>query len=139
LTPDEVLRLPRDEALVIFRGQKVLKVKKFDFTKHPEAKKLRTCNARNHIPNWRSEKSVLTQPTKISPVSGSAPPAESIATAKAIKRKEHAHSETPFTEINTPLTGLPEEKTDDEEIPVVDDVLHEPFGNIDIDDLLSDL
>jgi type IV secretion system protein VirD4 len=55
LTPDEVLRLPRDDALVIFRGQKVLKVKKFDYTKHPESKKLRDCNARDYIPNWREE------------------------------------------------------------------------------------
>ena len=55
LTPDEVLRLPREDALVIFRGQKVLKVKKFDYTKHPESKKLRDCNARDYIPNWRIE------------------------------------------------------------------------------------
>ena len=55
LTPDEVLRLPRDDALIIFRGQKVLKVKKFDYTKHPESKKMRECSARNHIPNWRME------------------------------------------------------------------------------------
>jgi len=53
LTPDEVLRLSRDEALVIFRGQKVLKVKKFDYTKHPESKKMRDCNVRNYIPHWR--------------------------------------------------------------------------------------
>jgi len=52
LTPDEVLRLSRDEALVIFRGQKVLKVKKFDYTKHPESKKMRDCNVRNYIPSW---------------------------------------------------------------------------------------
>jgi type IV secretion system protein VirD4 len=55
LTPDEVLRMPREDALVIFRGQKVLKVKKFDFTKHPESKKLRKCNVRNYVPNWRPE------------------------------------------------------------------------------------
>jgi len=54
LTPDEVLRLPKEEALVILRGQKVLKVNKFDFTKHPESKKLRDCNARDYIPNWRT-------------------------------------------------------------------------------------
>ena len=53
LTPDEVLRLPRDEALVIFRGQKVLKVKKFDYTKHPDSKKMRVCNAHDYTPNWR--------------------------------------------------------------------------------------
>ena len=55
LTPDEVLRLPRDEALVIFRGQKVLKVKKFDYTKHLESKKIRNCNIRSYIPNWRAQ------------------------------------------------------------------------------------
>jgi len=54
LTPDEVLRLPREEALVIFRGQKVLKVKKFDYTKHPESRKIRNSNARDYIPNWHT-------------------------------------------------------------------------------------
>jgi len=58
LTPDEVLRLPREDALVIFRGQKVLKVRKFDFTKHPESKKLIDCNARDYVPNWRLKKEV---------------------------------------------------------------------------------
>jgi len=58
LTPDEVLRLPREDALIIFRGQKVLKVKKFDFTKHPESKKMMDCNARDYIPNWRVEESL---------------------------------------------------------------------------------
>jgi len=53
LTPDEVLRLPREDALIIFRGQKVLKVKKFDYTKHPESKWMRDCNARDYVPNWR--------------------------------------------------------------------------------------
>ena len=38
LTPDEVLRLPNDELLIILRGQKVLRAKKFDFTEHPYAK-----------------------------------------------------------------------------------------------------
>ena len=36
LTPDEVLRLPIDQALVIIRGKKALKVNKFDYSKHPE-------------------------------------------------------------------------------------------------------
>lgn len=35
LTPDEVLRLPIDQALVIIRGKKALKVNKFDYSKHP--------------------------------------------------------------------------------------------------------
>ena len=53
LTPDEVLRLPLDEALIILRGQKVLKVGKFDYTLHPESKKLKSCRACDHVPEWR--------------------------------------------------------------------------------------
>ncbi len=53
LTPDEILRLPLDTALVILRGQKVLKVEKYDYTLHPDAKKLVTKKASEHIPKWR--------------------------------------------------------------------------------------
>lgn len=38
LTPDEVLRLPNEELLIIIRGQKVLRAKKFDYTGHPYAR-----------------------------------------------------------------------------------------------------
>ena len=53
LTPDEVLRLPIDEALVIIRGKKTLKVDKMDYSKHPEYPLLRSCKASTHIPEWR--------------------------------------------------------------------------------------
>ncbi len=53
MTPDEVLRLPLDEALIILRGQKVLKVGKFDFTLHPESRRLKSCRASDHVPEWR--------------------------------------------------------------------------------------
>lgn len=53
LTPDEVLRLPIDEALVIIRGKKTLKVDKMDYSKHPEYSLLRSCKASAHIPEWR--------------------------------------------------------------------------------------
>lgn len=52
LTPDEVLRLPLDEELIILRGQKVLRAQKFDYTLHPEAKKLVKRKASSHIPEW---------------------------------------------------------------------------------------
>ena len=55
MTPDEVLRLPLDEALIILRGQKVLKVGKYDYTLHPESKKLQTIKASEHIPEWRKQ------------------------------------------------------------------------------------
>lgn len=56
LTPDEVLRLPIDEALIIARGQKPLKVNKYDYSIHPESSKLRNCKASQYIPLWRQEK-----------------------------------------------------------------------------------
>ena len=44
---------PSHRALVIIRGQKVLKVDKMDYSKHPEAPKLHSCKASSHIPEWR--------------------------------------------------------------------------------------
>lgn len=54
MTPDEVLRFPLDQALIILRGQKVLKVEKYDYTLHPESKKLISCRANDHVPEWRN-------------------------------------------------------------------------------------
>ncbi len=56
MTPDEVLRMPMDTALIIIRGQNVFKVKKFDYSLHPESKKLRKMKATEHIPKWRENK-----------------------------------------------------------------------------------
>ncbi len=53
LTPDEVLRLPIDKALVIIRGKKTLKVDKMDYSKHPDYPLLRFCKASAHVPEWR--------------------------------------------------------------------------------------
>lgn len=55
LTPDEILRLPLDTALIILRGQKVLKVEKYDYTLHPDSKKLISRKASEHIPKWRKQ------------------------------------------------------------------------------------
>ena len=53
MTADEVIRMPMDEALVILRGQNVLKVKKFDYTRHPESRKLKKRKAVSYIPEWQ--------------------------------------------------------------------------------------
>ena len=53
LTPDEVLRLPLDQALIILRGQKVLQVGKYDYIRHPESKKLKPCHVSEHVPEWK--------------------------------------------------------------------------------------
>ena len=70
LTPDEVLRLPIDEALIIIRGKKTLKVDKMDYSKHPEYPLLRSCKASAHIPEWRRlemEAAAPPQPAKPAP------------------------------------------------------------------------
>ena len=52
-TMDEVLRLDLDRALVIIRGKNVLEVNKFDYSRHPESKKLRASKASAHVPDWK--------------------------------------------------------------------------------------
>ena len=73
LTPDEVLRLPIDEALIIVRGMKPLKVNKYDYSMHPEYSKLKSCKASAYIPAWRQEekeprKKKKTSKPKSSPI-----------------------------------------------------------------------
>ena len=57
-TMDEVLRLDLDKALVIIRGRNILEVNKFDYSKHPESRKMRQAKASSHIPAWRKQKAV---------------------------------------------------------------------------------
>ena len=58
---DEVLRLDLDKALVIIRGKNILEVNKYDYSRHPESKKLRPSKASAHVPEWRkSEQPVQT-------------------------------------------------------------------------------
>ena len=63
--------MPLDNALIILRGQKVLKVEKYDYTLHPDAKKLTIRKASDHVPKWRmngiAEESIYMPHTK-SPV-----------------------------------------------------------------------
>ena len=51
LTPDEILRFPNDELLIILRGENVLRAKKFDYTNHPFAKYLMTSSIFDYRPN----------------------------------------------------------------------------------------
>lgn len=54
LTADEVMRLESNKALIIIRGQKILKVDKFDYSKHPGAKNFEHTYIRNYVPQWRA-------------------------------------------------------------------------------------
>jgi len=143
LTPDEVLRLPRDDALVIFRGQKVLKVKKFDYTKHPESRKIRDCNVRNYIPNWRLQQVSVSLPT---PKHESMPAS---ATTPLSRPPQHPHAITtnrltPVTSPSPAFTVPPEHKQErnmegESAHERLDSIASEPFDTIDIDEVLADL
>lgn len=95
LTPDEVLRLPIKQALVIIRGQKVLKVDKMDYSKHPGASKLRSCKASAHIPEWRRLEQEQPKP------SAAQPKPQAPAPKKPVKKKPKAAS----TSTNTKQTA----------------------------------
>lgn len=94
LTPDEILRLPLDTALVILRGQKVLKVEKYDYTLHPDAQKLTPRKASEHIPEWRKNGS--SEETDYRPQSSSG--------SSKRKRRPSSASITTFY-IRTRLSG----------------------------------
>ena len=53
LLPDEVLRFPWDMGLLFIRGQKALRVRKMDYTKHPDSRYLKMEKTAEHIPEWR--------------------------------------------------------------------------------------
>lgn len=65
MTPDEVLRLPLDQALIILRGQKVLKVGKYDYTLHPESKSFLFAV---QVTTFPSGESSLRQRNRTSPI-----------------------------------------------------------------------
>lgn len=89
MTMDEVLRMDIDKALVILRGKKVLEVDKYDYSKHPEAKKLRAAKAASHIPAWQTqmreaEKQAEDTASALPPVSMAEPATET--TPPPVKR-----------------------------------------------------
>ena len=98
LTPDEVLRLPIMQALVIIRGQKVLKVEKMDYSKHPESKKLRSCKASAHIPEWRQ----LEEQEKAAP-----PPSETPKPKAAPKKPARKKQKDPTKSAEKPAKTQP--------------------------------
>ena len=110
MTPDEVLRLPLDQALIILRGQKVLKVGKYDYTLHPESQKLKATRASDHVPAWRqlpeTEESDFTSLIKPKPKKAKAPK----------KGKAPSVPENPFADV---LDDLPSLFPPDEECTIV--------------------
>ncbi len=52
LLPDEILRYPLDQGLLIIRGQKVCRFRKMDYLEHPDSKYLTLEKVEAHVPDW---------------------------------------------------------------------------------------
>ena len=76
LTPDEVLRLPPDQVLIFIRGQKVMRAKRFDYSLHPDYKKLKSRKAILHEPDWKTSQALSVSPSSPSPSTIAAIPVE---------------------------------------------------------------
>ena len=108
LTPDEVLRLPIEEALVIVRGKKVLRVHKMDYSLHPAYRELHSCKASAHVPAWRAaleadgeEPDITVEPL---PQAAAKPPAGKTGKKCAARRKSPAKTSNIETSAPKPST-----------------------------------
>lgn len=52
LLPDEILRFPLDQGLLIIRGQKVCRFRKMDYLEHPDSQYMILEKVEEHIPEW---------------------------------------------------------------------------------------
>ena len=52
LLPDEILRFPLDQGLLIIRGQKVCRFRKMDYLEHPDSQYMKLEKVEEHIPEW---------------------------------------------------------------------------------------
>ena len=64
LNVDEVYTMDIKYALVSIRGEHILRVEKFDYTKHPLAKKIKEVPASEHRPQWYMDSLQKHEPTK---------------------------------------------------------------------------
>ena len=55
MTPDEVGRMDNDDCLVMLKGKNVLRLQKFDYSKHQLAKEMTDFPVLNYVPNWRKK------------------------------------------------------------------------------------
>lgn len=111
MTPDEVLRLPIDEALIIVRGKKALRVDKYDYSKHPEYRKLRSCKASAYMPEWRTlemEQPVSTSESIPVPPKPKKPKKERKPKSKPVEKKSEQPPEIKPSSVEPP--DIPPEK-----------------------------
>ena len=97
LTPDEVLRIPNEELLVVIRGHNVLKLKKFDYADHPLAKELTPVSILDYTPPHAAAPFLQTETTLPRAVSEERPHTSSIPS----KRRTLYNSAKPPSEFCT--------------------------------------
>ena len=95
LTPDEVLRIPNDDLLVVIRGHNVLKLKKFDYTAHPLAKQLSPVSMHDYVPFHSGSQFCKTE-SKAKPAESEGEPNTPV---KLARRKALYSSATPPREF----------------------------------------
>ena len=105
-----------DRALVILRGKKVLEVDKYDYSKHPESKKLHPSKAASHIPDWQAEGrkkeqaapiSAKSKPPRPKAPAKKAPPAKPPASAKTEPLVPPIPAEPPGEPAEEPVSPPP--------------------------------
>ena len=52
LLPDEILRFPLNQGLLIIRGQRVCRFQKMDYLEHPDAQYMKLEKVEEHVPEW---------------------------------------------------------------------------------------
>ena len=109
-TMDEVLRLDLDKALVIIRGKNILEVNKYDYSRHPESKKLRPSKASAHVPEWRkSEQPVQTaeqpKPARKKKLKAAPQPQSQTETTQSVAKEPQKAATEPKEQAIPPESG----------------------------------
>ena len=109
-TMDEVLRLDLDKALVIIRGKNILEVNKYDYSRHPESKKLRPSKASAHVPEWRkSEQPVQTaeqpKPARKKKLKAAPQPQSQTETTQSVAKELPKAATEPIEQAAPPESG----------------------------------
>ena len=88
LTSDEVLRLPNDQLLIIIRGQKILRAKKFDYTGHPCAREMIRTSIQDYRPSRMDPAAAcVPRPSPMAPQPAPGLQAQAPAPDRPAKRK----------------------------------------------------
>ena len=133
LTPDEVLRLPNSECLLIARGCKVIKLNKLDYSLHPDSKMLRDTPIQDFVPYRKKEAAhkASEKAAKAQKAGSATPPVSNIDKEKktsgwSVDKEQNQGSQSsafnkdkkPSWEIDNNMNNDSSEKKDDKKGPM---------------------